>query len=274
MRFNIGIRGHDLPNAPFLNVDDFINTFKQYDLDYLQLVISKAFKDFEFNKDNLTSLANKLKANDIKVAMIGAYFNMIHPDKVRQSKGINYFKDCMKYAYLFDTKYVGSETGSLNGDKWIYVDGNHTLESFNTVKEVIKDLKNSERNASPLIEGAWNHVVYKPTLLYELLNDLNLDACTVDLYNYLNIDNYKDHLDIFKECINLFGEKIKVIHIKDFIVEDNKLVQVGIGKGLMNYKEIMPLIKKHLPNVILVLEGVKEADIVSSIKYLRSYEDE
>ena len=107
MRFNIGIRGHDLPNAPFLNVDDFINTFKQYDLDYLQLVISKAFKDFEFNKDNLTSLANKLKANDIKVAMIGAYFNMIHPDKVRQSKGTNYFKDCMKYAYLFDTKYVG-----------------------------------------------------------------------------------------------------------------------------------------------------------------------
>ena len=274
MRFNIGIRGHDLPNAPFLDVDDFIKKYKNYDLDYLQLVTSKAFKNFEFNKENLTNLANKLKASDIKVAMIGAYFNMIHPDKEKLSRGINYFKECMKYAYLFDTKYVGSETGSLNGDKWIYVDGNHTLESFNKVKEVIKDLKNSNNRSYPLIEGAWNHVVYKPVLLNELLNDLDLDACTVDLYNYLNIDNYNNHLNIFKECLSLLADKIKVLHIKDFIVEDNKLVQVGIGQGLMNYKEIMPLIKKYLPNAILILEGVKEIDIKSSIEYLRSYEDE
>ena len=274
MRFNIGIRGHDLPNAPFKNIDDFIRTFKQYDLNYLQLVFNKAFADFNIKEDNLITLAANLKNNDIKVAMIGAYFNMIHPDKDKLIKGINYFKECMKYAYLFDTKYVGSETGSLNGDKWIYVDGNHTLESFNNVKEVIKDLKDSSDIAYPLIEGAWNHVVYKPALLNELLNDLELDACTVDLYNYLNIDNYNDHLNIFKECIALFGDKIKVLHIKDFIVEDNKLVQVGIGKGLMNYKEIMPLIKKHLPNAILILEGVKEPDIKSSIEYLRSYEDE
>ena len=275
MRLKIGIRGHDLPNAPFDNISDFIKSFKQFDLDYLQLVINKSFVN-PLDDNNLVCLANSLKENNIRVAMIGAYFNMIHPDIDKFKKGYTYFEKSLQNANLFDCYLVGSETGSLNGDKWSYVEGNHTDEAYNKVKEVVKSLKEygAIYSTYPLIEGAWNHVVYKPSLLKQLLDEAGLDCCTLDLYNYLNIDNYLDHVSIFKEALALLKDKIKIIHIKDFVLQDDKLVQVGIGKGIMNYQEIMPLIINNLPNAILILEGVKKEDITSSIAYLRSYENE
>jgi len=75
MRLKLGIRGHDVPGAPFESIDEFIKGYKKFDLDYLQLVYKKAFRDFEMEPHFLLEMADRLKDNDIRVAMIGAYFN-------------------------------------------------------------------------------------------------------------------------------------------------------------------------------------------------------
>lgn len=92
----------------------------------------------------------------------------------------------------------------------------------------------------------------------------------VDLYNFLNINNHEEHITIFKECINLFGPKIKIIHLKDYLVQDNQLVQVPVGKGLMDYNEIMKLIKQLPQDVYLIFEGTKETHLQESLKYITS----
>ena len=43
MRIKLGIRGHDVPGAPFESIEEFVKGYKQFDLDYLQLVYKKAF---------------------------------------------------------------------------------------------------------------------------------------------------------------------------------------------------------------------------------------
>ncbi|NLL69418.1 MAG: sugar phosphate isomerase/epimerase, partial [Acholeplasmataceae bacterium] len=65
-------------------------------------------------------------------------------------------------------------------------------------------------------------------------------------------------------------DKIKVFHLKDYIIKDNKLVQVGLGQGLIDYPYVINLIKKHNPDAYLIFEGVKYEDMESSLKYIKS----
>ncbi|MBQ1522010.1 MAG: sugar phosphate isomerase/epimerase [Erysipelotrichaceae bacterium] len=276
MRLKLGIRGHDVPGAPFESIDEFIKGYKQFDLDYLQLVYKKAFRGFEMEPHFLLELADKLKDNDIKVAMIGAYFNMIHPDDNKRIDGIEYFKQCMETAAVFDCEVVGSETGSANGDKWTYNPYNHTEEAFNRVVDTVRGLKAYGRNfnARPIIEGAYAHTVHTPDQLKELVDRTEIRDVTIDVYNFLNIDNYQEADAIFDRSLELFGDMIRVFHVKDFNVGEGKLVQCGIGQGIMNWKYYIPRIMKECPNAILVLEGVTGKDIQPSIEFIRSLENE
>ena len=65
-----------------------------------------------------------------------------------------------------------------------------------------------------------------------------------------------------------------MFHIKDFNVVDGKLVQCGIGKGIMNWKQYIPRIIRECPEAVLILEGVTGEDIQPSIEYIRSFENE
>jgi len=276
MRLKLGIRGHDIPGAPFDSIDEFIKGYKQFDLDYLQLVFKKAFKGFEMEPHFLLELAEKLKENNIKVAMIGAYYNMIHPDDWKRTTGYVYFKQCQEVANTFDCHLVGSETGSANGDKWTYNPYNHSEEAFNRVTDTIEGLRlyGGYFKARPIIEGAYAHTVHTPEKLKKLAELTGITDVTIDIYNYLNIDNYKEADDIFDRSLKLFGDMIKVFHVKDFNVVDGKLVQCGIGQGIMNWKYYIPRIMKECPNAILILEGVTGEDIRPSIEYIRRLENE
>jgi sugar phosphate isomerase/epimerase len=223
----------------------------------------------------LLELSDKLKENDIRVAMIGAYFNMIHPDEEKRLNGIEYFKQCMETASVFGCDIVGSETGSANGDKWTYNDYNHTEEAHERVVETVRGLKyygNSFR-CRPVIEGAWAHTVYDPDQLADLIDETQIFDVTVDVYNYLNIENYRNADAIFDRCLDLFKDKIRIYHLKDFNVVDGKLVQCGIGQGIMNWQYYIPRIMKETPDAVLILEGVTGKDIQPSIEYIRRIED-
>ena len=275
MRIKLGIRGHDVPGAPFETIADFVSSYKNFDLDYLQLVYKKAFKGFEMDPQFLLDLSDKLKENGIKVAMIGAYFNMIHPDEQKRLDGIEYFKQCMETASVFDCHLVGSETGSANGDKWTYNEYNHTKEAHDRVVDTVKGLKyygNSFR-CRPIIEGAYAHTIHDPDDLNKLLEETGISDVTIDVYNFLNINNYMDADKIFDRSMELFKDKVRVFHVKDFNVVDGKLMQCSIGQGIMNWKYFIPRIMKETPDAVLILEGVTGQDIQPSIEFIRRIED-
>ena len=268
----IGIRGHDLPGAPFVETEDLVKELVELDIDALQLVYKKAFKDFDMNPHTLLKLADELKNANKEVAMVGAYFNMIHPDLNKRDEGKEYFKWCMETAFIYDCHVVGSETGSANGDKWTFNPVNHTEESYETVLKTVKELKKYGHTfkCRPIIEGAYAHTIYNPDLLKKLIDETEISDVTFDIYNYLNEDNYKDRDKIFEDGVKKLKDYIKVFHIKDFNVIDGKLVQCAISDGIIDWKKYLPIIKENCPDAYLVLEGVTGKDnIVKSVNYLR-----
>ena len=54
-----------------------------------------------------------------------------------------------------------------------------------------------------------------------------------------------------------------------FIIEDGKLRQCGVGKGILDYDKILSKIYSSNPDAILVLEGTVGEDIDFAVSYLR-----
>lgn len=263
----IGVRGHDIAKTDPKTLSKEINKFG---FEGVQLVIPKAIST-EFDYDNPKK---SLEGFNTPIFMLGAYFNPVHPDQEQLDKGVNNFIKHLKIANEIGAPWVGTESGSLMGSPWGYMPENHTDETYNQLLPIFDNLLKiaKKHDTKIIIEGAWNHVLYDPKRVLQFVNHFNSDelVVTVDLYNFLNINNYKKQNEVFKEAVTLLKDKIRVIHLKDYIVKDNKLVQVGLGQGLMDYEYVIDVIKKELPNVYLIFEGVKLEDMESSYKYIHN----
>ena len=80
----LGVRLHDLESG---TIDQVIDKCHQYGFTNVQLVFKKALKDENgnpllFNEKTALEVGKKFKENNINIAMLGAYFNPVHSNKV------------------------------------------------------------------------------------------------------------------------------------------------------------------------------------------------
>ena len=258
----LGIRAHDLGR---FHAKELAYHITKNGFEGAQLVFKKALIDID-----LASIKDAF--NPPEIMMLGAYFNPVHPDKTIVEAGVLNFKKHLQYAKDLKVPYVGSETGSLMGSPWGYVKENHSDKPLVEVIKIFKDLTDeAERLGVKIaIEGAYAHVAYAPHRIRQILDEIasqNLKV-TIDLFNFLSIDNYQERIMIFEECLRLFPSDIVIFHLKDFIIENHQLKQVGLGQGLMDYKTIINRIKREQPNAYLIFEGVTGKDIITSYAFI------
>lgn len=271
----IGIRAHDVDkNTP----ECLFNKIKSLGFDYIQLVFKKTLIDdkgeiISFNEDNIYQVKSSLQKNHLNVAMLGAYFNPVHSNKVFLNNNIEYFKEHLRLAKLLDCEFVGTETGSYNDDKWTYNPKNQTEIGYQETMKVFHELVDyaEKVNTTILMEPAYGHVIYSVDQLkrtYDELNSPNLKV-TIDIFNLLYIGNYQNYQAIFLKAVQTFKDEIIIFHLKDFKVVDGKIVQCGLGKGIIDFDFIITNIKKYAPNSTLIFEGVVGEDIITSLKLIK-----
>ncbi len=268
------IRAHDLGVKGAENIN---NRLCELGLDGVQFVAYKSIEGVACSPNQLTQeQANKIsqiiKQNGKDIALIGAYFNPVHPNTAKIDNGISVFKDYISLAKSIGCDYVGSETGSYNGDPWIYHPMNHSDEALDRVIDTFSYLAEYAElhNVNIAMEGAFGHVCHTPERLKEAVDRIGKSNIKYifDLYNYLDISNIDTAYNILERGISLFGDKILLFHIKDFIVEDNKLKQCGVGKGILDFDRILKTIYNHNQNAILVLEGTVGDDLPYAVSLL------
>lgn len=271
--FKLGIRAHDIGK---FNAKTLANKVKEAGFEGVQLVFKKAI-DTPVDFNDLSDIKDAFN-KDVKIMMLGAYFNPVHPDESIVQAGITNFKNHLKTANELNASFVGSETGSYMGSPWGYMPENHTEEALEIVTDIFHDLVlEAERNNTYVaLEGAYSHVAYSPKRVLQMVEKINNPhlKVTVDLYNFLNIDNYENRNEIFLESLRLLKEHIVIFHFKDFIVEDGKLKQVGLGDGLMDYNFLINEIVKNVPNAYLIFEGVSGDDIEPSMLKIKKIMEE
>jgi len=245
----------------------------------VQLAIAKAIKGQNGEPDTLTpdvchSIKEGFNAHNVEIPILGAYFNPVHSNKDSVRKGTAKFADHLRKASLFGAKYVASETGSYNDQPWTYNPRNQTEEGFDEVYSVFRPLADValESGSYLTLEGAWGHCIFCPAQMERIVKALDNGyiRVTVDIFNYLYEGNYKSRFDILDECLDRFGDKIAVFHIKDFNVDSKgSLYETGIANGIMGWDKMLPKIKARVPDALLVFEGMK--DMPRSLDIFKSY---
>jgi sugar phosphate isomerase/epimerase len=269
------VRAHDLGVK---GADNINNRICELGLDGVQLVAYKSIDGISYSPCSLSSeqakeIGSVIRKNGKEIALIGAYFNPVHPNTDKISNGIAVFKDYLTLAKCLGCDFVGSETGSYNGDPWIYHPMNHSDEALDRVVETFSLLADcAEENAVNIaMEGAFGHVCHTPERLFEAVRRIGKDNIRFifDLYNYLDISNVDSAYDILDRGLALLNNRILLFHIKDFIIEDGKLKQCGVGKGVLDFNLILSKIYSHNKDAILVLEGTVGDDLPYAVAYLK-----
>ena len=92
--------------------------------------------------------------------------------------------------------------------------------------------KRKKYNVDIAVEGVWCHVMNTPERTQRLVRDLNSDNVKVifDPVNFVTIDNYKAADDMIEYMFDKLHDVIKVIHVKDFTVENGEIALTVPGR--------------------------------------------
>lgn len=271
---NIGIRAHDIENRP---LEELVKEIAGKGFTSVQLALSKSFDEINTEKGSLSPglahyIGSAFSRKHIQIAVLGCYFNMIHPDQVERRNGIERFKEHIRFARDFGCSIVATETGNVHPEI-SYTEENFKEEPFLEVVDSVRELvKEAEKFGVIVgIEAGVNHPVYSPKVMKRLLDTIDSNNLQVilDPVNLLTVDTYENQLEIFQEAMELFGDRVVVLHAKDFIIENNQLLPTAVGKGLLNYEFILNMIKKKKPFINILLEETKEPYIDESVAFLK-----
>ncbi len=258
----IGVRAHDFSCDG--TIDVLIAALKEKNVPNIQLALYKAL-DYSldtFSSDDAVSVHKKLCAADIDIDVLGCYINPIHPDDATRKTEATRFMNHIEFAKTLDARLVGTETGSVNAD-FSYSPENHSEESYHKLLRTLEPfVKKAEETEVDLgIEAVYNLVLCSPKKTLRMIDDLKSNRVNIilDPINLLNADNHANHLDVVKEALFLYADRIKAIHVKDFLF-DGKICEVKLGNGNFDYQTFLSLLNEYDVKANLLLEGYPPAD--------------
>lgn len=256
----LGIRAHDLGcMSPF----QLKQTLAHYHLDSVQLAIGKAIHSTTDNEELTSELASAIKAyfKPEEITVLSCYINPSLPNERERRMEIDRFKKFIAFASLLGEGIcVGTETGSMVADCSFHP-WNHSEEAFeiflSSLAELTAYAKQFHVNIG--IEPVVRHVVHSPKRVKQMLERVNADNLFIiyDPVNLLTTENYQAQKEQMEECKTLFGEKIKVIHLKDFVIEEEKMKATAVGRGLLETAYLLDL----YPDCDYILDEIDKKDI-------------
>lgn len=273
----LGIRLHDTKKLPF---EERIANVHELGFACGHLAPGKVISEFPTTDEALTpGLAMYMKMYSQKSGGCCGIRMLFEPGKPQPGAA------CENYPPLYGTYpfaswlgcgVVGTETGAPNETYTAVPEchGEEALQTFITnLRPVVKYAE--QMGVVMAIEPVWKHIVYNPARARRVLDEINSPNLQIilDPVNLLDYCNYKDQVAIVDEAIDLLGEDVAMVHLKDFIPEDGKLRSVGCGLGQMDYTSVLKFMKERKPFIHATLEDTTPENNVQVKNFIQGLYD-
>ena len=208
---------------------------------------------------------------ELDVAVLGCYLNLAHPDPQKVSEFQSRYYGSLRVASQAGIGMVGTETGAPNAE--YKMDANtHSPEALRTFMWNLEPVvEYAERFGTIIaIEPVWNHIVYdvnRALIVLRAIQSPNL-RIIFDPVNLLAMENLDRREQVLGEAMDTLCDYIAMVHLKDYVRKDGKLVSVAAGTGEMDYTEIMRFLKARKPFIQASLENTCNENAVQAREFL------
>ncbi len=275
----LGIRLHDIKKAP---LEERLAIAHEQGFACGHLALAKVISEYPVDDGALTPgfalyLKKLFAKNELDVAVLGCYLNLANPNEESFAKIKRRYLTNIRFASLLGAGVVGTETGAVN-EEYKFEERNHSDEALDIfIRNVRPVVEYAEKMGVILaIEPVAKHIVCNPKRARRVLDEIASPNLQIifDPVNLLDHSNYQNREEIFAEAIDLLGEDIAMVHIKDFVVKDNELVSVAAGTGEMDYSQIIRFMKEKKPYIHATLENTVPENAVAAREYIQNLWDQ
>lgn len=258
----LGIRLHDTTNLPF---EERIADVHNLGFACGHLALGKVIDEFPTTDEAMTPglamyVKNVFAKNQVDIAVLGCYLNLADPNQEQLAKTVHRYMAHIRFASWLGCGVVGTETGCPN-EAYKFCPECRTEEALqlfiDRVRPVVKYAE--QMGVVFAIEPVYTHIVSDPKRARRVLDEIGSPNLQIifDPVNMLHIENYQNRQEIIEEAIDLLGPDIAMVHLKDFIVSEGRLVSVGCGLGEMDYTSVLKFMKERKPFIHATLEDTK-----------------
>ena len=236
-------------------------------LAYQKVMGELRFDDAALNEGLACYTKRVFQKQGLDIAVLGCYLNLAHPDPRELEAIKSRYYGHLRVAALAGCSVVGTETGAPNAQ--YKLDANtHSQEALETfIRNLAEVVERAEHwGVSMAIEPVWNHIVYNADRAVEVLKAIQSPNLRIilDPVNLLCMENADNREAIFQDAFEKLCDHIAVVHLKDFVRRDGKLVSVAAGTGEMNYENILRFVKARKPFIQATLENTTNDNAVQS----------
>jgi L-ribulose-5-phosphate 3-epimerase len=270
----IGVRAHDFGCLP---AGELAAKIAASHMVCAQLALGKAIAGFNLKPGVLNpgfafDIGKAFREQGVQIAVLGCYVNPIHPDLAIRKSLLELFKEHLRYARDFGNGLVALETGSVNADYSPHPD-NHGEAAFQqslaSIAELVADAERFDVSVG--IEAVASHTVSTPQKMKRMLDSVASNNLQVvfDPVNLLSLENYREQERVINESLELFGDRIAVIHAKDFIVENGQFKSLSAGLGKLRHDLVMKFAVTQKPGISILLEDTNVQAAEESRRFFR-----
>ncbi|MFH0991702.1 MAG: TIM barrel protein [bacterium] len=265
----IGIRAHDFG---CLSAGEFAEKISAQHFNCTQLALSKAItrltvKPGVLNPGLAHEIGQAFHRGGVQIAVLGCYVNPIHPDPGMRQLLLTLFS----YARDFGNGLVALETGSVSADYSPHPENHSDFAFHQSIVSIAELVAEAERFSVIVgIEQVASHVLSTPQKMRRMLESVASNNLQVvfDPVNLLSLDNYREQERIIGESLELFGERIAIIHAKDFVIENGRFKFTRAGLGMLRHDLVMQFAVEQKPGISIVLEDTTEQTAQESRQFL------
>lgn len=275
----LGIRLHDTKKLP---LEERIADVRQLGFQCGHLALAKVIDEYPTTDESLTPgyamyLKNLFARNQVDIAVLGCYLNLADPNKEQLAATTHRYMAHIRFASWLGCGVVGTETGAPN-ETYSFVPECHSEEALQTFITNLRPVVSyaEQMGVVVAIEPVWRHIVYNPLRARQVLDEINSPNLQIilDPVNLLDTCNYRDQVAIVEEAIDLLGQDVAMVHIKDYIVEDDRMTSVGAGLGQMDYTALLKFMKTRKPFIHATLEDTTPENNLQAKEFiLKMYEN-
>lgn len=255
----IGARAHDFGT---LAPAELASRLAANGLCCAQLALNKAIAGLNLKPGDLNpglawEVGEAFRRHGVQIAVLGCYINPVNPDDAARGELLRFFKDHLRFVGDMGGSLVGLETGTPNVDYSIDPETGSEATFQALVRSIAELVETAEAcGVKVAVEGVTTHTISTPAKMKRLIDEIRSPAMVVihDPVNFINAENYQDEARYIEEPFQLYGDRIAIIHAKDYTVKEGVYKQVATGLGQLDYDRLCGLIAGDKPGISVLLE--------------------